>query len=142
MMKSAIILVAFALVACAGQPPTEHLASSMAAVKTAESAGASQEPQASLHLKLAQAQVAEAQQMINEEEYEHADRMTVRAKSDADLALSLTREAQLKREIQTFASANPQLKAGSSPATAPAPMPAGNNPPASNPTTPAMPSGK
>lgn len=95
------------LAACAGNPPTEHLAASMAAVRGAETAGATSVPQAALHLKLAQDQIAQAQTMIAKEEYERADAMTIRAYNDAELALALTREAQLKSQRESYAQANP-----------------------------------
>ena len=123
MTKLEISIIALALTACAGKPPTEHLASSMAAVKTAESAGASNEPQAALHLKLAKEQIGQAQQMMEEEDFEEADRMTMRANEDAELAIAMAREARIKRDLQAFASAHPELttpvKASGTPSTAP-----------------------
>jgi hypothetical protein len=133
MTKLEISIVAFALTACAGTPPTEHLATSMAAVRSAESAGASNEPQAALHLKLAQEQVGQAQKMIEEDDYEEADRMTMRANEDAELAIALTREAQLKRELQTFATAHPELKTSGKAPGAPSSAP---STPSSAPSTP------
>lgn len=99
-----------AITACAGHPqPTEHLAASMAAVRGAETAGAAQVPQAALHLKLAQDQIDTAQQMIKKDENERADAMTIRAYNDAELALALTREAQMKREVESYAEAHPEV---------------------------------
>ena len=101
-----------ALVGCAsgGPEPTEHLAQSMAAVRGAETAGASQVPQAALHLKLAQEQIELAQQMIRNDDNERADAMTIRAFNDAELALALAREAQMKRELSSYAEAHPELE--------------------------------
>jgi hypothetical protein len=140
MTKLEISIVAFALTACAeAAPPKEHLATSMAAVKTAESAGASNEPAAAKHLKLAQTQIGQAQKMIADEEYEHADRMTMRASNDAELALALAREAQLKRELSTFAAAHPELQtsetAGDMPSSAPS-KPSGAGTPQPSPASP------
>jgi len=99
-----------AVAACASYPqPTEHLAESMASARGAESAGAAQVPQAALHLKLAQDQIGTAQKLIKDDENERADAMTIRAYNDAELALALTREAQLKRKLDSFAEANPGL---------------------------------
>jgi hypothetical protein len=137
MTKLEISTIALALTACAGNPPTEHLAASMAAVKTAESAGASNEPQAALHLKLAKEQIGQAQRMIEEEDYEEADRMTMRANEDAELALAMAREARIKRDMQAFATAHPELQtsaeAPAMPSTAPS-APSGAAP--AQPTTP------
>lgn len=108
MQKSVAAVLGFgALVACAGNPPTEHLAASMAAVRGAETAGAASVPQAALHLKLAQEQIAEARTMIEKEDYRRADSMAIRAYNDAELALSLAREAQLKSQVKEYADAHP-----------------------------------
>lgn len=112
-----------ALAACATQPdPTEHLAASMAAVRGAETAGAAQVPQAALHLKLAEEQIANAKQLMQDGDNGRADAMTVRAFNDAELALALTREAQARRELESFAAAQPPV--APAPATPAAPDPA------------------
>jgi hypothetical protein len=99
-----------ALAACASYPePTEHLAASMAAVRGAETAGAAQVPQAALHLKLAEDQIAGAKQLIENGDNGRADALTIRAYNDAELALALTREAQARRELESFAAVQPPL---------------------------------
>ncbi|RYF44704.1 MAG: DUF4398 domain-containing protein, partial [Cytophagaceae bacterium] len=53
--------------ACASYPaPSEHLASSMAAVRGAQEVGAAQVPRAALHLKLAEDQIAQAKQFMQD----------------------------------------------------------------------------
>jgi hypothetical protein len=112
-----------ALAACASQPdPTEHLAASMAAVRGAETAGAEQVPQAALHLKLAQEQIVHAKQLMDNGENGRADAMTIRAYNDAELALALTREAQARRELETFAAAQPPVAPPPQPPVAPPPV--------------------
>lgn len=134
MLKSMAAVIGLgALAACAGNPPTEHLAASMAAVRGAETAGASSVPQAALHLKLAQEQIAQARTMIAKEDYARADAMTIRAYNDAELALSLTREAQLKRQRESYVQAHPDQK--SAPPAAPA-LDATNPPGVGAPNTP------
>src|SRR5690349_3900959 len=96
-------LGASALVACASNPATEHLAASMAAVRGAETARAAQVPQAALHLKLAEDQIAQARKMMENNDNDRADGMAIRAYNDADLALVLTREAQLTQELERYA---------------------------------------
>jgi hypothetical protein len=99
-----------AVAACASQPdPTEHLAASMAAVRGAETAGAAQVPQAALHLKLAEEQIANAKQLMQSGDNGRADAMTIRAFNDAELALALTHEAQVRRELESFAAAQPPV---------------------------------
>jgi hypothetical protein len=136
MTKLEISIIAFALTACAGKPPTEHLAASMAAVNTAQSAGASKEPQAALHLKLAQEQIGQAQKMIEDDDFEEATRMTMRAQEDAELALAMTREAQLKRDMQAFASAHPELQTSATAPAMPSTAPSGAGAPPATPATP------
>jgi hypothetical protein len=100
-----------ALAACASSPrPTEHLAASMAAVQSAQTAGAGSEPQAELHLKLAQEQIEQAKTMMEHGQNERADAMTIRAFNFAQLALAIAREAQIKRSYQEFAEAHPELR--------------------------------
>src|SRR5215510_12797227 len=68
---------------CASHPPpNDHLATAVAAVHGAQVAGAAQVPQASLQLKLAEDQVAQAQKMIKNGDHERADYMTLRAFND------------------------------------------------------------
>jgi hypothetical protein len=131
------------LAACASGPePAEHLAASMASVRAAETAGAAQVPQAALHLKLAEEQIAQAKEMIKKDDNERADAMTIRAFNDSELALSLAREAQLKREVEQYAEAHPEVQSRAEPrntnqpldATNPPGVGAPNNPPAGAPT--------
>jgi hypothetical protein len=85
--------------ACASHPPpTDHMASAIAAVRGAQVAvaQAGQVPEAALHLKLAEEQVAQARQMIERGDNERADYMTLRAYNDAELALALAREHQAR----------------------------------------------
>lgn len=125
-----------AIAACASHPqPTEHLAASMAAVRGAETAGAAQVPQAALHLKLAQDQIDTAQQMIRKDENERADAMTIRAFNDAELALALTREAQMKREVESYAEAHPEVTSKPEPRNTNQPLDATNPPGIGAPTT-------
>jgi pyridoxal biosynthesis lyase PdxS len=101
------VLGLVALGACAADPKsTQRLAESMAAVRGAETAGASQVPEAALHLKLAEEQISEAQKVMDDDE-ERGNALALRAYNDADLALALTREAQSKQKAASFAEAHP-----------------------------------
>jgi hypothetical protein len=96
-MKTRILFVeligALSFLACASYPaPQQHMADSVAAVRGAEEVGAADQPQAALNLKLAQEEVARAKSLLDDGKNEQADFMTLRAKADADLALSLARE--------------------------------------------------
>ena len=107
MKITVIIAVASALgVACAGHPPpTDHMASAIAAVRGAQVAvaGAGQVPEASLQLKLAEEQIAQARKMIENGDKERADYMTLRAYNDAELALALARQHQARDAAQQAA---------------------------------------
>ena len=142
MMKSlAGVIGCGALLACASNPPTEHLAASMASVRGAETAGAANVPQAALHLKLAQEEIAQAQKLIEEDENERADGMTQRATMDADLALALTREAQIKQQRLSYAESQPQTNV--QPAINMNPPAKATTPPGgAAPNTPPSPTGK
>ena len=97
-MKTTFALFALFGSACASYPPpTDHLASAIAATRGAQEAGAPQVPKAALQLKLADEQIAQARQMMEDGDNERADYMTLRAYNDAELALALTR-AELARK--------------------------------------------
>jgi|GEM_PF-913105 len=90
--------------ACASYPaPTEHLASSVAAARGAQEAGAAQVPEAALQLKMSEEQIATAKKLMAKGNNEHADYMTLRAYNDAALSLALTREETARRRAQQSA---------------------------------------
>jgi hypothetical protein len=94
-MHKQIFLWGAALLAagCASYPaPTEHLASAMAATRAAQEVGVARVPQAQLHLKLAEDQIAQAKALMEDGKNERADYMTLRAYNDATLAMALARE--------------------------------------------------
>jgi hypothetical protein len=89
------------LSACGGAAvPRESLTAAKAAVAGAEVGGAATEPKAALHLKLAKEQVAQAEKLIGDGDNEEAARVIDRAQADADLALSLAKEASAEKEAQ------------------------------------------
>jgi siroheme synthase len=93
-----ILGAALALAACASfPPPTNTVASSLAAVRGAEELGAADVPQAALQLQLAQEEVAKAKRLMADGENERAHYMALRASNDAELAIVLTRENAARR---------------------------------------------
>jgi hypothetical protein len=87
-------LLASGVSACATAPfPLKHVLEAQTAISAAEAVGAPEIPQAALHLKMARDQVQSAEKYIADEEPEKARFMLLRAKVDAELAQSLTREA-------------------------------------------------
>jgi hypothetical protein len=94
-----------ALAACTGTPvPQSQLAEAKSATTAARAVGANDEPQAALHLKLAEDAIVDAERLIADDENDAALRMLQRARADAQLALSLTemadRQAKATAAIQ------------------------------------------
>lgn len=102
-------LAGLALVAmgCASHPaPTDQVASSLAAVRGAEEAGARDVPEAALHMKLAEEQIEQAKKLMEDDDNQRAEDLALRAYQDAELAVALAREAQAKKRISEFAQAS------------------------------------
>lgn len=101
MKRLLLALPVFAVVlgACGGAAvPQETLTAAKASVSGAEVAGAAAEPKAALHLKLAKEQIAKAEALIADGDNEEAAIEIDRAQADADLSMSLAKEAKAKRE--------------------------------------------
>jgi hypothetical protein len=89
-----MLSVVLAVAACASfPPPTNTVATSIAAVRGAEELGAANVPQAALQLQLAQEEIAKAKKLMADGENELAHSMALRASNDAELAIVLTRES-------------------------------------------------
>ncbi len=97
MEKNALVAaigLAFTLTACGGYAvPTDRLIASEAATRSAREVGASNAPQAALHLKLAQEEIAQAKALMSDGNNKRADYVLIRAKADAELALALAKQA-------------------------------------------------
>jgi len=92
--------VAFAVGCGSSYPaPTQPLADVEAADRSAQELGANNVPAAQLHLKLAQEQTTNARQLMKDGENKRAEAMLLRAKADAELALSLAKEQKAKGEV-------------------------------------------
>jgi hypothetical protein len=99
MRHSIWVTSALLLAACGGAAiPQEQLTSSKSAISVAQAEGAPNEPQAALHLKLAQEQVAKAEALIADGDNEEAAQLIDRAQADADLAVALAKEARAKQQ--------------------------------------------
>jgi hypothetical protein len=80
-------------IGCAGYPPpTQRMADVQSASRSANELGAQKHPNARLHAKLAEDQMKQAKVAMDNDDNEVADRLLVRAKADAELAIALTRE--------------------------------------------------
>jgi hypothetical protein len=126
------------LAACASyQAPQQHIADSTAAVRGAEEVGAASQPQAALNLKLAQEELARAKALVSDDKNEEADYMALRAKSDADLALALTREHVAQVRAQQGEAQAKAVESGAH--VLPMPLPAQTLPPTPSTVTPTNP---
>ncbi len=97
------ILVASGVVSgCAGTlpVPTQQLADTESAERSAVELGAATQPNAQLHLQLAQEQLAQAKTSMRDGDNERANLLLLRARSDAELAIALTREQAAKTGAQ------------------------------------------
>jgi hypothetical protein len=85
---------------CAGgyPPPTQQMADVEAANRGATELGAQNNPKAQLHLKLAEEELKQAQTAVQNDDNKIAERLLMRAKADAELAVALTREDNAKTE--------------------------------------------
>lgn len=90
-----------AIAGCGGSVMSpSKLTASEGSVRGAEEVGARQVPEAGLHLKLAQDEVAKAKALSQSGDGEAADRMLTRAQVDADLAIAVTKEAAARSKAE------------------------------------------
>jgi hypothetical protein len=96
-----ITLVAswFAIGCAASFPvPAQDLAQAEAAERSAVELGAPTHPNANLHLELAREQIAQANAAMKDGDNGRATALLLRARSDAELAIALTRDQSAKTE--------------------------------------------
>lgn len=90
---------ALALVACSSNNTLPaNYAPTQAAIGAADAVGARNEPRAALHLKMARDGVVQAQSLSKRGKEDEAALALERARTDAELALMVTREASARRE--------------------------------------------
>jgi hypothetical protein len=98
-MRFVLLTLAVLTGACGGFPkPEARITSSEAAIRGAKEAGASNVPNATLHLKLAEEQREKAMALVKDGDNEKADYLLMRSEADAELANALAREASAKAE--------------------------------------------
>ena len=97
----ALVTLAFAAGCGASYPPpTARMADSESAVRAAQEVGGQNEPQAALHLKLAQEQIDQAKQLMTDGDNERADFVLMRADADAELAVALARQSTAQQQAK------------------------------------------
>lgn len=82
------------------EPPHTALSKAQSAVSAAEAKGAQKVPDASLYLKMAKDGIDQAEALMNEDEHERAAAVLERARVDAELAISLATEEDMKNKAQ------------------------------------------
>lgn len=80
--------------------PTQRMADAQSAQRSAKELGAEKDPEAQLHLKLSEEQIAKANTILKDEDNRRADFMLIRAKADAELALAIAHAQVSKGEAQ------------------------------------------
>jgi hypothetical protein len=111
--EAATAVMAAALgLSCGGAiPPTERLATTEAAIRGARELDADALPRGALHVKLAEEQLDKAKAYIEDDMNERADLALRRAQADAELAIALAREHEMKEKSRTARTRLEQLKA-------------------------------
>lgn len=98
-------------VGCGGAAaPNARVASTAGAITAAEEIGATTDPQAALHLRLAREQRQRAVELIERGDNADASWWLARAQADAELAISLAREAQTRAAAEQALSQIEDLK--------------------------------
>lgn len=93
-------LVLFGVGCGSSAVPLDRLTDAKATVRAAQEAGAQDTPQAALHLKMANDELASAQKAIDDNDGDRARLLLNQAQADADLALSLARGTTEKQQAQ------------------------------------------
>lgn len=92
------ILLGIAIAGC-GSNPALRKEAPISAIRAAEEAGASAVPTASLFLRLAREQFVKAQELAAAGEQAQAESMLLRAETDAEVAVALSRGDADKKEV-------------------------------------------
>jgi hypothetical protein len=80
--------------------PLDKLTDAKATVRAAQEAGAKETPQAQLHLKMANDELASVQKAIDDNDNDRARLLLNQAQADADLSLALARGSADKQAAQ------------------------------------------
>jgi hypothetical protein len=80
--------------------PPAKVTETQSAISAAEAVGAENQPRGALHLKLARDQMKQAEALLREGDEEEARLVLERARIDAELALTLTRENKAQADAQ------------------------------------------
>ena len=112
--RAALLSAAWLLAACGGSAaPSERLITAESAIRGAMEIGANPNPpRAALHLQLATEQVEKAKRYIADGMNERAELALRQAQADAELAIALARNEEMKQRAEAARSKIDRLKAG------------------------------
>ncbi|WP_394822228.1 DUF4398 domain-containing protein [Pendulispora albinea] len=118
--------------ACSSYPaPNQRMADAVATSRAAQEVGANTNPQAQLHLRLANEEIERAKRLMEDGDNKRADFVLVRAKADADLALAEAREVAAERDAKAAVARadalQSELQQAIAAGQAPAPTPIGGS---------------
>jgi hypothetical protein len=103
--------------ACGGYTvPPQHVTGAQTAIAAARGGGADADPQAALHLKLAEEQYSGARNLMNQGDGKQADLMLLRSQADAQLAQSLANKTTATAQTQQTVEQIRMLMQSSTPA--------------------------
>lgn len=111
---AALWLAGVLLAACGGSAaPSERLITAESSIRGAIEIGAnSTPPRAALHLQLAQEQVERAKRFIADGMNERAELALRQAQADAELAIALARNEEMRQKAEAARAKIDRLKAG------------------------------
>ena len=92
------ILFGIVIVGCGSSPAVIDKEASTSSIRAAEEVGASSIPSASLYLELAKEELVKAQGFAEKGDKEQAESMLLRAQTDGELAVALSRSDSDKKE--------------------------------------------
>ncbi len=92
--------------------PSERLAQAESASRGAKELGAESEPNASLHLKMANDQIKQAKDLMERGDNKRADALLVRAQSDGELALQMAKAAKTRAEADELIAKVKSMRGG------------------------------
>src|SRR5438309_868450 len=100
LLSASAVLALFAVGCASSAVPLDRLTDAKATVRAAQEAGAQGTPQAALHLKMANDELASAQKALDDNDNDRARLLLNQAQADADLSLSLARGTTEKQQAQ------------------------------------------
>lgn len=107
-----LAVMALMCTACASAPPpTARLSDAEAAIRGANEVDANTVARAKLHLQLANEQVDKAKRFMQEEQNDRADLALRRAEADAELAIALSREEDMRNKANAARAKVEKLRA-------------------------------